>query len=161
MIKSAIDTFRARTSCKIYAEISRALFLKFVCFCISCINLRITLIKWGGLLDLLISVGQVFIVPYIVVVVPLNICSVFFGFLNLPPCRPAHPLLYLMIFEQLEYPILLLLFLSDPLDPFFMFPLLLLLTINLLLTSLLLPTLLLFFLLHYHIRIHSHYILSL
>jgi len=136
MIEPAVYTLSACTASKVYAEISRALLLKLVSFGVPSVYLRVAFEQRWGLLDLLISVGEVLVIPYVVVIVPLDVRGVFLGLLDLPPPRPAHPLLHLMILEQLEYPVFLVLFLSLLSDYLFSQPLYLLLPLVFLLLRL-------------------------
>ena len=112
MIEPAVDTLGTCTASKVHTEISRALLLKLVSFGVPSVYLRVAFEQRRGLLDLLISVGEILFIPYVVVIVPLDVRCVLLGLLHLPPARPTHPLLHLMILEQLEYPIFLFLFLS-------------------------------------------------
>jgi hypothetical protein len=78
---------------------------------------------------MLISVGQVFVIPYVVVIVAFNICSVLLRFLDLSSCRSAHPLLHHLILKQFEYPVFLLLLPFLSLDLFLLCPFIVLLSL--------------------------------
>ena len=94
----AVDTFRASTSCKVNTEVSWTFFLKVICFCESSVYLWLYFGEWWCTLNLNVSVSQVFIIPDIVIVVTLLVCSISLALVYLFSGSPLHPLVYLQVF---------------------------------------------------------------
>ena len=109
MIESAIYTLRTCPSSKVYAEVCRTLFLKFISLGIPCIDFRVALVQRWSFFHMYISVSKVLIVPDVVVVITFDISSILLWFLNLPSCRSFHPFSYYLILKELKNLILLIL----------------------------------------------------
>lgn len=107
-MESAVDAFCACTSCEIDTEVGGAFLFKLVCLSVSCVDLRIALVEGGSFLNLDIPVGQVLVIPDVVVIVPLNVSRVLLGLLDLPAGRPLHPLVRLEVLEVFEQSVLLI-----------------------------------------------------
>jgi hypothetical protein len=60
---------------------------------------------------MLVSVGQILIIPYVVIVVTFYVCSVFLRLLDLSPRRSAHYSSHVDVLEHLKQLILFFLFL--------------------------------------------------
>jgi hypothetical protein len=70
--------------------------------------MRLAFIKRRSLFNLLISVGEILIIPDIIIIVSFNISSFFLRFLNLSTSRPLHHLAYLLISKLLKQFVFLL-----------------------------------------------------
>lgn len=103
VVKSAIHTFCASPSRKIDAEISTSALLQLISFCISCVDFWLTLMQRRSSLNPCIPVSEVFVIPYVVVVVPFNVWSILFAFFYLSACGLLHPACHLLIFEHFEH----------------------------------------------------------
>ena len=99
MVIFAIDTFSARASCEIHAEVSAVLLLKVICFCISSVDLWLQLRERRSSFDFDIAISQVLVVPNVVVIISFFICGVLFAFVYLFSRWSLHPFMNLEIFE--------------------------------------------------------------
>lgn len=102
MIKPAINTFSAGSSREIDTKEGRLLFLEVVCLGVTSVNLLAKFGQGGCPIDVNVAIRQVFVIPYVVVIVALLVRCIFFRFFDLPPCRSLHPLMHLEVLEPVE-----------------------------------------------------------
>ena len=103
VVESAVDSLRARATSEVYAKISRVLLLKVISLGEASVDFRMKLGETGSAVDMDAPIGEVLVVPDVVVIVAFLICSLFLRFFRLTSCRPLHPLVDLLVHKFVEF----------------------------------------------------------
>lgn len=107
MVVPTISAFTATTSGEIYTKVSGGFTLHFVCLCKTCVYFRYKLIKGQGpfIIFVCVSIGEILIVPNVVIVVAFNVSCLLFQFRDLTTSRSLHPFMNLkslLVFKHFQ-----------------------------------------------------------